>query len=74
MPVCIEKVQPWLDVTIAGRTTKKERQSYSANGPWTAEMSNIEKYKISEYSGYYDDFQVEFDIAEPSVWASVPDI
>ena len=24
-----------------GQTNNKERQSYSANGPWTAEMSNI---------------------------------
>ena len=33
----------WLGVTIAGRTTKqsnKERESYSANGLWKAEMSN----------------------------------
>ena len=32
------------------------------------------KHEKSEYLGYYDDFQVEFDIVEPSVWASVPDI
>ena len=34
------KVQIWSDVTltIAGRTNK-ERQSYSANGPWKADMS-----------------------------------
>ena len=37
-----------MDVTIAGRTNKrpnKERYSYSANGPWTAEMSNNDDAK-----------------------------
>ena len=34
------EVEIWSDVTIAGQTTdKKERQGYSANGPWKAEMS-----------------------------------
>ena len=37
MPVYIEKVQVWSDVTIAGRRTKKER--------WTAEMSKKDKDK-----------------------------
>ena len=44
----LKKVEFWSDVTIAGRTyngqTNKERYSYSANGPWTAEMS---KYFIA---------------------------
>ena len=38
MPVYIEKMEIWSNVTIAGRTTTKERESYSVNGPWTAEM------------------------------------
>ena len=48
MPVYFEeekKVEIWSDVTIAGRTdgqttTNKERWNNSANGQWTAEMSN----------------------------------
>ena len=52
MPVYIEKkTEIWSDITIAGRTneqtTIKERQSYSANGPWKAEMSN--KIPSSQY-------------------------
>ena len=46
-----KKVEIWSHVTIAGRqtnkrTTNKERQSYSANGPWTAEMSNLPAVQI----------------------------
>ena len=41
------EVEIWQDVTIAGRTTnKKERQSYSAIGPWKAEMSNLDKRQV----------------------------
>ena len=32
------------DVTIAGRPTEKERWSYSAIRPWTAEMSNYMQF------------------------------
>ena len=40
------EVEIWSDVTMAGqrptdRPNKKERQSYSAIRPWTAEMNNI---------------------------------
>ena len=37
------EVEIWSDVTIAGQPTKKERQGYSAIGPWKAEMSNMKK-------------------------------
>ena len=54
----LKKVEIWSDVTIAGRTDKqtnkrpnKERQSYSANGPRTAEMSKktfIKNHKMQQ--------------------------
>ena len=44
MPEYIEKVEIWSDVTSPQRDNKQtnmERQSYSVNGPWTAEMSKF---------------------------------
>ena len=44
----LKKVEIWLEVTIAGWTDdNKERKSYSANGPRTAEMSNISHKYLS---------------------------
>ena len=40
------EVEIWSDVTMAGRTDDKERQSYSDIRQWKAEMSNKKpKYK-----------------------------
>ena len=50
MPVCIEKSRDSVGCYHSGtegqtnKQTNKERQSYSANGPWTAEMSNNDVY------------------------------
>ena len=45
----LKKVEIWSDVTKAGwtvgRTTNKDRKSYSVNGPWTAEISNYSNNK-----------------------------
>ena len=35
----LKKVEIWSDVPIAERTTEQGKESYSANGPRTAEMS-----------------------------------
>ena len=50
MPVYIEKVEIWSDVTIAGRTNNRTRKDRATqpNGPWTAEMSNNERQWLSK--------------------------
>ena len=45
----LKDMEIWLAVTIAGRqtnkrTTNKERCSYSADGPWRAEMSKYGRH------------------------------
>ena len=49
MPVHIEKVMIWSDVTIAGRADEQTNKEMPANGPRTAEMSK--KRSNSQFQG-----------------------